>query len=145
MWLITKLYYWNSVTQVMAAQSNVIVFKIVSIRMSISIITRSMRMQLSTVERLVSVSIHCCDIEGKSSFHSPTYLVSLFLLYTKTFSWILQLQEVFQSFVKVSIGGTASFFTGFCVLGAIEILYFLSIRLFWHVLGKKIQPTESIS
>lgn len=42
----------------------------------------------------------------------------------------------------VSIGGTASFFTGFCVLGLIEVVYFFTIRLFWHVLGKKVEPIE---
>lgn len=40
----------------------------------------------------------------------------------------------------VSIGATASFFTGVCVLGLIEVIYFFTIRLFWHLLGKKIEP-----
>ncbi|XP_031616801.1 uncharacterized protein LOC116336800 [Contarinia nasturtii] len=38
----------------------------------------------------------------------------------------------------ISIGCTASFFTGFCVLGIIEIVHFFTIRLFWHVFGRKI-------
>lgn len=43
----------------------------------------------------------------------------------------------------VSIGGTASFFTGFCVLGAIEIVYFFTLRLFWHIYGKKLNNIQT--
>lgn len=45
-------------------------------------------------------------------------------------------------FLLVSIGATASFFTGFCVLGIIEIAYFFTLRLFWHMMGRKIEPVE---
>lgn len=40
--------------------------------------------------------------------------------------------------IPVSIGGTASFFTGICVLGVIEIAYSFTLRLFWHIYGKSL-------
>lgn len=46
-------------------------------------------------------------------------------------------------YLLVSIGATASFFTGFCVLGIIEIAYFFTLRLFWHMMGRKVEPVES--
>lgn len=37
----------------------------------------------------------------------------------------------------VSTGGTAGLLTGFCVLGAFEIIFFLTLRLFWYMNGRK--------
>ncbi|KAL9706710.1 hypothetical protein quinque_010228 [Culex quinquefasciatus] len=37
----------------------------------------------------------------------------------------------------VSIGGTAGFFLGFSVLGAVEIIYFFTLRLIWYILGRR--------
>uniref|UniRef100_A0A1A9W6S9 Uncharacterized protein n=1 Tax=Glossina brevipalpis TaxID=37001 RepID=A0A1A9W6S9_9MUSC len=38
----------------------------------------------------------------------------------------------------VYIGGTAGLFMGFSVLGALEIVYFFTVRLFFHLLGYKL-------
>lgn len=54
----------------------------------------------------------------------------------KEFNFLTSLSLLFN-FVTVSIGGTAGFFLGSSVLGLIEILYFVSLRLFWYILGRR--------
>lgn len=41
-------------------------------------------------------------------------------------------------FIVVYIGGTAGLFMGFSVLGALEIVYFFTLRLLFHLLGYKL-------
>lgn len=44
----------------------------------------------------------------------------------------------------VSVGGVAAFFTGICVLGVIEFIYFITIRLFWHLRGFRVPSPRKI-
>lgn len=72
-------------------------------------------------------------------------LFSLTDLFGKVFMLCIQFCTLLKQkwfFLLVSIGATASFFTGFCVLGIIEIAYFFTLRLFWHMMGRKIEPVE---
>lgn len=45
--------------------------------------------------------------------------------------------EEFHLGTTVSVGGTAGLFTGFCVLGAFDIAYFFTLRLFWYFHGRR--------
>ncbi|XP_060663029.1 acid-sensing ion channel 5 [Drosophila nasuta] len=49
-------------------------------------------------------------------------------------------RQVIFSFTDflVSLGGTAGLYLGFSVLGLIELFYFFSMRLFWHIFGYQI-------
>lgn len=42
-----------------------------------------------------------------------------------------------SSYISVSVGGTAGLFTGFCVLGAFDIFYYSTLRLFWFIVGRR--------